>query len=166
MLDAAVPAPAGVDDDLHHALEIDITLVAVGVPDARLDADTLGQRHHLGDADIGVVTLDFRAWIAAARTGDAEVAEVGQRAGAGVADAADRLDQPLSIARQAAVVLDDHVDAVRIGELAQLPHAVGDQLHLLLRCSGAVAVDANGVAAERLRGLHPLEMVFHRGLPR
>ena len=124
VFDAAIAVVAVLfDDDLHHLEIVGGGVVAFGVEVVALGADGFGKGHQLIDAEVAVV---HRVAI------DAEIAEVGQRAAVLFIDQLHHAGQPLPVARQAAVVLDDHVQAVRRGELGESPQPVGGELLLLL----------------------------------
>ena len=88
-----------------------------------LGADALGIGHQFRDALVAVVHLVVA---------DLEVAEVGERAAVRQVDLLHHAGQPFAVGRQAAVVLDDHVDVVLGAEFAEPAEAVGGQLHLLV----------------------------------
>jgi len=79
-----------------------------------------------------------------------------------VIDQGERAGQPLSVARNAAVVLDQDVDAVTVGVLAQLAKAVGRQLLLLLEGPRAGRVHPHRVTVEERCRLDPLVVILDR----
>src|SRR5690606_1083127 len=126
-----------------------------------LGADRLRVRHQLLDALIPVVPLAFVPALARLAA-DAEVAEVGERSAARMIHALHDRREPRAVAREPAVVFDDHVDAVLIAELAQAAQAVRRERELLLVRPLALRVDADRVAPEEDRRLDPLVMVLDR----
>ena len=111
-----------------------------------LGTDALGEGHQFGDALVAVVVV--------------EVAEVGKRAAVGAAHLFDHAGQPLAVARQAAVVLDDHVEVHLAGKLGEPGQAVGGELLLLLERALAGGVDPDRVAAQSLGRLGPGVVIF------
>src|SRR5690606_24687081 len=149
--DAHVPAVSRVEHDAQHPTVVRAHLVAGGIESIALRADALRVRHELGNAPVAVVFLG-RA--------DREIAEVGQRAAIVETDRADDLREPPPVARQSAVILDDHVEAPPGGELREAAQAVRGVVPLRLVAARRCRVDSNRVTSQIRRGVDPLVMIL------
>src|SRR5690606_4142441 len=70
--------------------------------------------------------------------------------------------QPLAVGGEAAVVFDDDVDAVLVGEVAEARKAIGGSVALLLVATTRVCVNPYRMAAEELGRGDPTVVVLDR----
>ena len=79
----------------------------------------------------------------------------------GVIDLGDDLGEPVGVAGKPSVIFDDHIESLLGSEGGETREAVGGEFDLLVPIAGAAGVHANGMAAQELRRVQPLAMVFH-----
>src|SRR5690606_20839119 len=70
--------------------------------------------------------------------------------------------EPTAVARESAVILDEHRDAVRLGEFREAAQPVGRVAFLRLALAARACVHADRMAAERGRGFDPFVVVLDR----
>ena len=152
VLDATVAVETGVEDDFQHRVIVEFGLVVFGVPDAVFDGDAFGPGHQFLSAFVGVVAFAIL---------DAEVSEIGEGSAAIMADAFHDFDKPFGVAGKSAVIFDEDVDALPGAILGDLREAVDNEFDLLFPRAAAVGIDADRVAAEKLRGIDPLVVILN-----
>lgn len=151
-LDAAIPAEAFSQNQLEHPLIIERHGVALVVPGHVLDRKSLRPRQQLLDAFIGIIAL--------ARL-DPEIARVRQGSTTRMVHLGDHLRQPIGVAGQTAVVLDDHIETLLRAQVRELRESVGREFDLLLPRSKTARVHPDRMAAQEFCGVQPLAMVVH-----
>ena len=145
--DSDVTFEAGIEHDFHHALIVDVSLVAFVVEVFRFSANDFGGWHEVLDSLVGVIVF--------------EILKIRKAAAVRAVDYLHEFSEPFSIAGVTPVIFHDDVHLHRLGNIAERVQSVSGMLLLFIVFAWRFAVDPNGRTAERFRRFQPYLHLIH-----
>src|SRR5262249_38067916 len=115
-------------------------------------ANAFSKRHQFLNALVAVVLLAIT---------EVKVTKVGQSPAARVIHFLYNRSEPLSIRRQASVILDNNADFVLGAEFGQPPQTVGGAFELFRIVTLALRIHTNRMTAKEFCSLDPLVVILH-----